>query len=56
MTVFYNVYGKYLKGKHWDIFSFLVILYMDILIFNVYRAVGITTKSNKQHLLDFCVI
>jgi hypothetical protein len=26
---------------------------MDILIFNVYRAVGITTKSYKQKLLDF---
>ena len=53
MTVFYNIsIGNTSKAKHEVILSFLVTLYMDILIFNEYRPFGTTTKSHKQQPLD----
>ena len=65
MSVNYNIsMGNTKKVKHEIILAFLLALYMDILIFNVYRTVRHSTKTNKQllhelknqHDFGICVI
>ena len=51
MTVNYNtIMGNTKQAKHDINLAFLLALYMDILIFNVYWTVRHTTKSNKHFL------
>jgi hypothetical protein len=48
--VIYNIIlGNNLKSKHEDILSFVLALYMDILIFNVYSNAGSLTYCKNRY-------